>query len=139
MSTFVRDLRRQSTPTEKLLWECLRARKVLGYKFRRQHPLFGFVVDFYCAEKNLIIELDGSVHMLPEVQQRDVSRQQNLEELGYTFLRFTSAEVANHMEQVLARIEACLTPSPSPSDDGEGSTKGLLHEWRREQGEEAKL
>jgi UDP-N-acetylmuramoylalanine-D-glutamate ligase/very-short-patch-repair endonuclease len=99
-----RELRKRATPPEQLLWELLRNRRLSGLKFRRQHPLGGFVADFYCAAAQLIIELDGAVHQEPTQQERDRVRQQVLQMYGIACLRFTNREVFQHTEQVLQRI-----------------------------------
>jgi UDP-N-acetylmuramoylalanine-D-glutamate ligase/very-short-patch-repair endonuclease len=99
-----RDLRKRTTPAEQMLWELLRNRRLGNLKFRRQHPIGGFVADFYCAEAMLIIELDGSVHQEASQQERDKIRQQILQSYGIACLRFTNAEVFSHTEQVLYRI-----------------------------------
>ena len=88
----IRLFRKNPTPAEKLLWERLRDRKPGGFKFRRQHPLLGrFVVDFYCPEGRLVIELDGGVHRLRVEEDR--IRQAELERAGYRVLRFGNDEV----------------------------------------------
>jgi very-short-patch-repair endonuclease len=109
-----RELRRVSTPAEQRLWECLRDRRLLGLKFRRQQPLHGYIVDFYCAEHRLVVELDGAVHQDQEQQAYDDYRDGQLHERGLTVLRFTNGEVQQRLEAVLGRIAvaAGLTPSP---------------------------
>src|SRR5438874_3505827 len=88
-----RELRRVSTPAERRLWECLRDRRLHGLKFRRQQPLYGYIVDFYCAERRLVVELDGAVHQDPEQQSYDEYRTRQLHERGLTVLRFRNGEV----------------------------------------------
>ena len=99
-------LRRADTPAEEKLWEILRDRKVLGLKFRRQHPVGPYVADFYCHELKLILEIDGSVHNEAQQMAHDQNRDANLTTLGYTILRFTNDEVFLDVRDVLNRIAA---------------------------------
>jgi very-short-patch-repair endonuclease len=101
---FRRPLREKQTWAETVLWERLRGKKCLGLKFRRQHGIGPYIVDFYCSHLKLIIEVDGSIHENPETKQRDLKRQGALEEAGYKFLRFTNQEVLEGIDSVLARI-----------------------------------
>ena len=97
-------LRRPMTPAETILWEHLRNNKLNGLKFRRQHPVFIFIADFYCHQKKLIIELDGEVHDNPEQTEHDINRTADLEEKGFSILRFRNEEVISDLEKVLERI-----------------------------------
>ena len=99
-----RRLRKQLTTGEKLLWLKLRSRRLGNYKFRRQTSIDHYIVDFYCAEKKLIIELDGDVHGFIGQQKYDQERQRHLESLGFTVLRFTNQDVKESMEGVLTAI-----------------------------------
>ncbi|MGV3724757.1 MAG: endonuclease domain-containing protein [Actinomycetota bacterium] len=103
-----RDLRRRQTPAEAALWERLRANRLRGRKFRRQHPVGVFVLDFFCDAARLVIELDGGIHLESEQRLRDVERQLVLETLGLTVLRFRNEEVLHNVDGVLARTEAHL-------------------------------
>jgi imidazole glycerol-phosphate synthase subunit HisF len=78
ISDKTRKLRRESTATESLLWKVIRNGKVDGFKFRRQHPISGFIVDFYCHEAKLLIEIDGDIHEVEEVRMHDKIREQVL-------------------------------------------------------------
>ena len=100
--------RRESTETEAKLWEQLRNSK-LGYKFRRQHPIEGFIADFVCLQKGLVVEVDGSYHDTPEQQQYDAYRTKALKELGFAVLRFTNNEVKENVITVCNRIKNILT------------------------------
>jgi Uncharacterized protein conserved in bacteria len=93
---------------KKFLWQVLRNRKVAGLKFRRQHPLGKFVVDFYCHEAKLVIELDGNIHEMPEVKVYDKDRQETIEQLELTVLRFTNDEIFNNLESVVNKISSHL-------------------------------
>lgn len=99
-----RELRKDATPAEKLLWEHIRNRKLNGLKFRRQHPIDKFVVDFYCHEKNLVIELDGSVHDVKINKDYDEARTAMLAGLGIYVLRFRNEEVVDNISLVLEKI-----------------------------------
>lgn len=97
-----RDMRRNSTRAEDILWQCLRRSNIRNCKFRRQHPVGQFVVDFYCAEARLVIEIDGKIHYARV--EEDAERQQYLESLGLRVLRVSNEEVLANVEQVLERI-----------------------------------
>ncbi|MDP4657358.1 MAG: endonuclease domain-containing protein [Algoriphagus sp.] len=101
---FSRDLRSHSTLSEILLWQKLRASQLRGYAFNRQKPLGNYIVDFYCRKTNLVIEIDGGSHDYEEAVVEDGKRQQILEELGVSFLRFSDWEVKNVMAFVLGEI-----------------------------------
>jgi imidazole glycerol-phosphate synthase subunit HisF len=98
-----KELRENMTQAELVLWEYLR-QGPLGCKFRRQHPLGLYVVDFYCHKLKLIIEVDGSVHDLTEVQEADLLRQRQLEIDGLKVIRFTNEEILKTKEVVIERI-----------------------------------
>jgi very-short-patch-repair endonuclease len=99
-----RELRQESTEAEKLLWEELRNRKFNGLKFRRQHPLDKFIVDFYCNEKKIVLELDGGVHNEKINKEYDEARTAMLAGLNIIVLRFKNEEVINDMQGVLKKI-----------------------------------
>ena len=104
MTASARRLRREATFPERLLWSRLRAGQLGGIRFRRQHPIGPFVVDFYCAQVKLAIEIDGVSHK--GCEQRDRDRTLYLESLGIRVVRFTNDEVLGDLEEVLFRI-AC--------------------------------
>ena len=97
-----RRLRQQLTPAEDKLWSALRGRQLVGLKFRCQHPVGRFIVDFYCPSCKLVIEVDGDIH----TQQKayDEARTEQLESYGYRVLRFTNEEVLNDLQTVLTCI-----------------------------------
>jgi len=99
-----RELRKESTEAEKLLWAELRNRKLNGLKFRRQHPLDKFIVDFYCNEKKLVVELDGDVHDQKVNNEYDEARTAMLAGLNIIVLRFKNEDVINNMKDVLKKI-----------------------------------
>jgi len=99
------ELRKQMTEAEKKLWKRLRNRKFEGLKFRRQHPINRFVVDFYCHEKLLVVELDGGIHNEISVKERDEGREGELKNFGLKIVRFTNLEVLNDMSIVLQKLK----------------------------------
>jgi very-short-patch-repair endonuclease len=97
-----RELRRDMTPAEKILWQELRANK-LGVHFRRQQVIAGFIVDFYCHKAGLVIEVDGDIHDLQ--QEEDILRGNTLRELGLRITRFRNEEVLNNLSSAVERIK----------------------------------
>jgi very-short-patch-repair endonuclease len=109
-----RELRRELTVTEQLLWSRLRRRQVSGHKFRRQQVLGPYIVDFACLEKKLVIELDGGQHA--DRRRYDERRTRWLEQRGFRVLRFWDNQVLAELEGVLRTIELALeAPPPPPS------------------------
>ena len=98
------------TLSEVLLWNELRHKQMLGYDFDRQRPIDNYIVDFYCKELMLAIEIDGESHQIPEVAAKDIIRQQKLESLGVTVLRIDDLDVKEDMDIVIEIIENCILP-----------------------------
>jgi len=121
-----RELRKKQTPAEEVMWELLRNRKLNGLKFRRQHQIGDYIVDFFCAEHGLIIELDGSVHQQPEQRKHDAKRDNYLRSLGHTVLRIENKILFDDTEKTLQLILATL-PSPSGRGQGEGEQQGARY------------
>jgi very-short-patch-repair endonuclease len=122
MQEVAQQLRRRSTQSEVILWEALRNRRLEGRKFRRQHPIGTFVVDFFCKEEGLIVEIDGAVH--ESQQSLDRQRQELLESLGLRFVRISSVLVETDLSTVLETIRQSFLPSsPSPFSLGEKGDK----------------
>ena len=96
-----RSLRSNATSAERLMWRLLRNRQLGGFKFRRQHPLGPYVLDFYCAEARLAIEIDGGQHWSEAEQQRDVCRTRYLRDRGIAVMRFSNREVLSETQGVL--------------------------------------
>lgn len=108
-----RELRKNLTEAEELLWQLLRNRQLNNLKFRRQHPLkAGFILDFYCAELKLGIEIDGGYHNQKEQKEYDAERTKIINEYGIRIIRFTNEQVLQNTEQILKDI--VLTSAPSP-------------------------
>jgi len=101
-----RTLRHQATDAERLLWSRLRDQRLAGYKFRRQHPIGPYVVDFACVERHLVVEVDGGQHALDSERARDEERTRRIEAEGFRVLRFWNNEVLTNLEGVLEAILA---------------------------------
>jgi very-short-patch-repair endonuclease len=98
-------LRRNLTPAEASLWKCLQKSQLEGRKFRRQHSIGAFVVDFYCPSEKLVIELDGYHHFTPEYEEYDLKRTEYMNSLGIKVLRFENRLVFQNLEEVLNVIK----------------------------------
>lgn len=113
LKPLARQMRHAPTPAEELLWKYLRNRQVQNMKFRRQHAIERFIVDFFCVELKLIIEVDGEIH--DYTQQEDAVRQEYLENLGLKILRFSNAQVLNHTENVIETVRTVIIDSTHSS------------------------
>jgi very-short-patch-repair endonuclease len=102
LKTLSRELRKNSTLSEVLLWNQLKSRKIKGYQFMRQKPISEYIVDFFCSKLKLVIEIDGESHV--SKSEADLKRQRKLESLGLSFLRFYDSDVKNNMDGVLKVI-----------------------------------
>lgn len=119
MTEVARQLRRDGTPSEDILWQSLRSERLDGRKFRRQHPVGPFVLDFYCASEQLAIEVDGPIH--EDQRDADAARQELIETTGIRFVRVTAEQVENDLLAVLRTIRAAFLPSPRDEvAEGEG-------------------
>ena len=114
LKAYARENRKKPTLAENTLWQELRAFKQ-GIKFRRQHAIDFFIVDFACIETRLIIELDGEVHLTPEQAEYDTGRTFTLTELGYRELRFTNQQGLNSLDEVLTVIQGNIQAAPLPA------------------------
>ncbi|MHA3054956.1 DUF559 domain-containing protein [Acinetobacter sp. ANC 4633] len=99
-----RDLRSNMTDAEQLLWQRLRRKQILGLQFYRQKPILNFIVDFYCAAVNLVIECDGGQHYTEDGLLADQVRDQALSELGLMVLRFSNRQVLTETDRVVEQI-----------------------------------
>jgi leucyl-tRNA synthetase len=130
---FAKQNRKDATVEEDIIWQELRNRKIADFKFRRQHPIAGYIPDFVCLEKKLIIEIDGGYHNETEQIKFDTARESWLAEQGFTMIRFTNYEVNNSLNTILKNIEQALSnkesiseaavSSPSPLERGRGEVK----------------
>jgi len=127
LKTFSRKLRNDSTLSEILLWNELKAGKMMEYKFNRQKPMLNYIVDFYCKPLKLVIEVDGVSHDNQVSYDRDLVRQRELEKFGLSFLRFDDLDVKRNMSSVLRTIEGyikdfekrnSIPPTPFPRGSG---------------------
>ena len=96
-------LRNELTPAEKLLWYYIR-NKQLGVKFRRQHGIGQYIVDFYCPQLKLVVEIDGHSHFSDESKNQDLARDDFLQSIGLTVIRLTNAQVLNELNSTLEHI-----------------------------------
>ena len=126
------EMRKNPTEAESVLWNALRDNG-LGVKFRQQHIIEDFIVDFYCNEYKVTVEIDGKYHDRPEQKKSDEERTARLNELGYTELRFTNEEVFHDLDNVLKKIKTFCSGTPSPSGEGRGEAgTPLLQEGSEE-------
>ena len=102
-----RELRNKLTPAEQVFWLRLKE-QFPKYKFRRQHPISIYIVDFYCHKLKLVIEIDGSVHDSEEAKLNDEKRQNDLENLHLIVIRFTNNQVKNEIELVIEKISSTI-------------------------------
>jgi very-short-patch-repair endonuclease len=109
LKEYARQLRNNSTKSEIYLWKYLKGKQMMGYDFHRQKPLDNYIVDFYCYELMVAIEIDGYTHLLEEVQVKDEKKEKRLNELGITVLRFQDDLVFNDIENVLRKIEVYIS------------------------------
>jgi very-short-patch-repair endonuclease len=105
LKQLARSLRNNSTKSEIFLWKHLKGKQIMGYDFHRQKPIDNYIVDFFCHELMLAIEIDGYTHLHEEVQIKDATKEKRLKELGLYLLRFPDSDVFNDMENVLRVIE----------------------------------
>ena len=136
-----RELRRTMTLAEILLWKRLKGKQLCGYDFDRQRPVGRRIVDFYCKELKLAVDVDGGVHDF--TREKDEARQRELETLGVTVLRFWNYEVKNDMGSVLRKIEEWIRkeeqrrgwprreakPKPTPNPSGGGERRPARGDW----------
>jgi very-short-patch-repair endonuclease len=102
-----RTLRKSQTPAEQKLWSVLSNRQINGIKFRRQHPIGQYIVDFYCGSRRLVIEVDGGGHL--DQEEYDAERTTWLERQGYHVIRFTNLEILKNLNSVIEIIrEHCI-------------------------------
>ena len=109
-----RELRRDMTPAEKCFWDRVRNRRLDNLKFRRQQIIDGFIVDFFCDEKNLVVEIDGSVHDEEDQKIRDAAREEVLKQRGLVILRVRNEDVLENFETVAERIRGERPHPPGP-------------------------
>ena len=122
-----KELRRDMTPAEKILWKALKANRLNGLHFRRQQIISGYIADFYCHQHALIIELDGNVHELQK--DYDADREVKLIAQGFKVIRFTNEEILHDLTETLKKILNSIQPSDSPfpiREGGRGDRSGAF-------------
>jgi 5-methyltetrahydrofolate--homocysteine methyltransferase len=116
-----RQMRHRPTPAERHAWTLLRNRGILGLKFRRQHVLHGFIVDFCCLHEQIVLELDGNTHDAEDQRSYDRARASFLEAAGYSVIRVRNKDVSReHLEAVLRKVLGMIRPYVPPLRNGEG-------------------
>jgi len=110
-----RDLRNNMTRAEIILWSRLRSKKIDGYKFRRQQPIFDYIVDFYCDELKLVIEVDGEIHSLTEMADSDIKRDKILRNNKYHIIRLHNLEIETDIDAAIRKLRTFITTNLSPS------------------------
>jgi len=122
LKELARDLRNNSTKSEVILWLKLKGKQMYGYDFHRQKPIDNYIVDFFCHELMLAIEVDGYSHQLEDVYFKDVKKENKLNEFGVSVMRFTDDQVLKDMDNVLRAIEFYIEEhekhTPNPSQEG---------------------
>jgi len=101
-------LRKNPTHEEMLLWQFLKVNQ-LGVRFKRQHPIWLYIADFYCHELKLVIEIDGSVHNVKEVIENDIIREDDIKSFGIKVIRFKNHEIRNEIENVIEKVKTVIS------------------------------
>jgi len=114
LKPYARELRKQMTDCERLLWSKIRRKQIQGVQFYSQKPMGTFILDFYAKHPKLCIELDGDHHFTIEQKNKDINRDAYLETLGITVLRFTNLEILQQTHAVLSKIDATISSLTSP-------------------------
>ncbi|OYQ35078.1 DNA methylase [Flavobacterium cyanobacteriorum] len=122
LKDLARQLRNNSTKAEVMLWQKLKRKQMYGYDFHRQKPLDNYILDFFCYELMLGIEVDGYSHEFLEVYNKDVVKEVRMNDFGITVLRFSDSQVLKDIENVIRAIEQYITEyekhTPNPSQEG---------------------
>jgi very-short-patch-repair endonuclease len=121
------NLRNRPTYYEKIFWRYLRGSNLGGYKFRRQQGIGPYVVDFYCPEANLALEIDGDSHYQTGAAKYDKVRQQFIEKMGIKVVRFTDNDIRDNLDEVLEIVLQKLCTTPNPSSERRGNKKISPH------------
>ena len=119
-----REMRKNPTKSEKVLWNILRKYRSKGFIFRQQHPIYIFIADFYCHKIKLVIEVDGEVHFNEESLEHDDGRTGVMEKFGIRIIRFTNEQVLNNQNNVISQINKIITEVASPALLGAGDGRG---------------
>ena len=124
VSNYAKQNRKEPTEAENILWQELRNRNLKGFEFRRQHAIAGFIPDFVCLDRKLMVEIDGGYHNEPEQQKYDSARTEWLNEHGYRMVRVTNEEVLKQLPLVLIKLEQALSVAPESGQANEALSKG---------------
>lgn len=103
-----RKLRKQMTPAETAFWEMVKDKQFLGLKFRRQQIIRGFIVDFYCNEIGLVVEIDGPIHEEPDLLKNDMEKEKIFQMMGLSLIRFRNEEVLLNKNEVRRKLEILI-------------------------------
>jgi type I restriction enzyme, R subunit len=120
LKVLARELRRNQTTAEAIFWNAVKNRKFLNLKFRRQHQIGLYIVDFYCPEYGIVVELDGEIHHLAVNKQKDKERDLSLKVQGYKVFRFLNDRILNDLDYVLNELSEYISSIP-PSPHGRGA------------------
>jgi very-short-patch-repair endonuclease len=120
-----RDLRNKMTRAEIILWSRIRSRQLYGFKFRRQQAVLDYIVDFYCHDMKLIIEVDGEIHSLPDIIESDKHRDKMLKNNGYHIIHFSNHEIETNLNHSLLKLKSIISTFLSPS---QGDHRGSINE-----------
>lgn len=128
LKEFVKEHRSNPTEAEKCFWELVRGKKLEKYKFRRQHIIGQYIVDFVCLDKLLVVEIDGLIHQLPDNKSSDEERTKWLNEKGFKVIRFTNEDIISNTDKVIERLSNELNTRivTNPPMGGGGAGSGLL-------------
>ena len=119
-----KEMRKNPTQSERVLWNILRKYRTKGFLFRQQHPIFIFIADFYCHKIKLVVEVDGDVHFNDESQEHDDGRTGEMEKFGIKVIRFTNEQVLYNQAIVIEQINEFITGVASPALLGAGDERG---------------
>jgi very-short-patch-repair endonuclease len=100
-----KELRKNETSAEKILWERLNRNQILGLQFRRQHPINRFIADFFCVKIKLVIEIDGSIHEISEYKDHDLGRSEIFNDFGITVIRFSNEQILEEIDFTTEQIK----------------------------------
>jgi very-short-patch-repair endonuclease len=129
LKELARLLRNTSTKAEIILWQKLKRKQMYGYDFDRQKPVDNYILDFFCYDLMLAIEVDGYSHELIEIHTKDVLKEAKMNELGIRVLRFTDHQVLKDTENVIRVIEGYILEfekhTPNPSQEGNSFTQAF--------------
>jgi very-short-patch-repair endonuclease len=122
--TMAKEMRKNPTESERILWNILRKFRQEGFLFRQQHPINIFIADYYCHKLKLVIEVDGGIHLEDQAQEHDYGRTGELEKYGIKVIRFTNVQVLRNTDHVISEIDKYIDEIASPALLGAGDGRG---------------